>query len=93
MAIDYGKAFRVVRAARGMTQTDVATKAKTRGNYLSLLESGDRVPSTDMVEELAKALRISKSLLYYWETGERRMPDEYRERIRRFLLTRSTLAG
>ena len=58
MRIDYGKAIRVVRAARGMTQTDVATTAQTRGNYLSLIESGDRIPSTDMVENIAKALRM-----------------------------------
>ncbi len=41
-----------------MTQTDAAEKAHTRGNYLSLIESGDRVPSTDMVENIAKALQM-----------------------------------
>jgi DNA-binding transcriptional regulator YiaG len=42
--------------------------------------------------EVAKALRISKSLLYYWETGQRKIPPEKREKIRKYLLTRSTLA-
>lgn len=41
--------------------------------------------------EMCKALRVSKTLLYYWETGERNPNAEQREKIRKFLLTRSTL--
>jgi transcriptional regulator with XRE-family HTH domain len=58
MDVDYGKAFKVVRAVRGMTQKDVAALAKANQNYLSLIESGDRRPSANMVDALAKALGI-----------------------------------
>jgi transcriptional regulator with XRE-family HTH domain len=44
-------------------------------------------------EKVAKALGISKSALYYYETGERTVPDGIREKIRKYLLTRSTLGG
>jgi predicted transcriptional regulator len=43
--------------------------------------------------DVAKALRISKSALYYYETGQRKIPDGVREKIRRYLLTRSTLTA
>ncbi len=58
MRIDYGKAIRTVRASRGMTQKETATAAHACGNYLSLVESGNRIPSTDMIENIAKALRM-----------------------------------
>lgn len=61
--MDYGKAIRIARAARGMSQKDLATNSGLNGNYISLIESGHRVPSTEAVESLAKALKVPMYLL------------------------------
>jgi transcriptional regulator with XRE-family HTH domain len=61
--MDYGKAIRVARAARGISQKDLASKAGLNGNYISLIESGHRVPSTDAIDALAKALNVPVYLL------------------------------
>lgn len=42
--------------------------------------------------QMSKALGISKSALYYYETGKRKIPEKTLTKIRKFLLTRSTLA-
>ena len=41
--------------------------------------------------ELAKAIGVSHAAIYYWERGGRKIGDKAREKIRKFLLTRSTL--
>lgn len=58
MKIDYGKAFKTARAARGMKQKDVAARAGLAQNSLSLLESGARRPSTETIDALAKVLAV-----------------------------------
>jgi transcriptional regulator with XRE-family HTH domain len=58
MAIDYGKAFKLARTTRAMTQNEVAERAEITANYLSLIESSVRIPHADTIERLAKALRV-----------------------------------
>lgn len=58
MPIDYGKAFKLARAARKMTQSEVAERAEITPNYLSLIESSGRTPRTDTVLRLSKALNV-----------------------------------
>ena len=56
--MNYGKAIRTVRAAREMSQKELAAKAKLDPSYISLLESGERIPSPNALETLSKALRV-----------------------------------
>ncbi len=56
--IDYGRAIRVARAARGMTQRELGVAAKTTSSYISFIETNSKRPSTDMIETLAKALNL-----------------------------------
>ncbi len=58
MSVDYAKAIKMSRAARGLSQKETAARAKINANYLSLLESGNRNPSTDTVQAIAGALGI-----------------------------------
>ena len=53
---DFGKWLRQTRTIRGITQDDLAAESGTTSASMSLLESGQRVPSPDMVRRLAKAL-------------------------------------
>lgn len=61
--MDYGKGIRIARAARGLSQKDLAALTGLNGNYISLLESGRRAPSVDALEALAKALKVPVYLL------------------------------
>ena len=61
--MNYGKAVRTIRAARGMSQKELAERVGLNPSYLSLIESGKRIPATNVLEDLAKALRVPLYLL------------------------------
>ncbi|RMH19072.1 MAG: XRE family transcriptional regulator [Acidobacteria bacterium] len=61
--MNYSKAIRIVRAARGFSQKRLAAVIGVDPSYISLLETGKRVPSLEVLESLAKALRIPIHLL------------------------------
>ena len=54
----YGKAIKVARAARELSQEELAERARLDPSYISVLESGDRVPSGAALEAIAKALHV-----------------------------------
>jgi transcriptional regulator with XRE-family HTH domain len=63
--VNYGRAIRILRAARGLSQQDLA--AKTGGlssSMLSLIESGKREPSVDAVLMLTGALDTDVVVLH-----------------------------
>lgn len=62
--MDFAKAVRIARAARGVSQRDLATAAGIRPSYLSMIERGARAnPSTATVRKLADALDLPVTLL------------------------------
>lgn len=61
--MDYAKAFRVARAAMGMTQKEVAERAGKDHSTVSRLEAGSRVPSQGMVTAMAGGLGVPRGLL------------------------------
>ena len=55
-----GDVLRRLREAKGLTQTELAKRAKITDEYVSMLESGaKRNPSFEVLKRLAKALGIS----------------------------------
>jgi len=75
--MNYGKAVKIARAVAGMSQRDLALKAKLDASHISLIEKGERKPSVDAVERLAKALGIPQHLfaLLGTEPGDLRNID------------------
>ena len=68
MSIDpkrLGAELRALREMRGMSQSRVAEISGLTVNYVSLLENGDRRPSLDAINRLAKALRIPGQFLLF----------------------------
>jgi transcriptional regulator with XRE-family HTH domain len=63
MEYDYGKAFRVVRAAFGLSQAELAERLPVTASQLSLIESGKRQPSLRVVESLAAAVSVPAALI------------------------------
>ena len=57
-ATPFGKALRLWRRLRGVSQLDLAGAAATTTRHLSYLETGRSRPSREMVERLAEALAI-----------------------------------
>ncbi|OGM29487.1 hypothetical protein A2630_00635 [Candidatus Woesebacteria bacterium RIFCSPHIGHO2_01_FULL_44_10] len=59
----YGKAIKTIRAAKGVTQKDLAKALNVDNSYLSRIEKGDRTPSIDVLEKIAKKLDVPFYLL------------------------------
>lgn len=53
--------LRTARQERGMTQEDVASKAKLSTNYYARIERAEVSPSVETLEKLVKALKIKSS--------------------------------
>jgi transcriptional regulator with XRE-family HTH domain len=63
METNYGKAFRVVRAAHGWQQADMARRLDISSSALSLIEAGKRKPSVDVIDKLATVVNVPSALI------------------------------
>ncbi len=61
--MDYGKAIRVARATKGMTQKQLASLVDVNPSFISRIEAGQRSPSIETLEDLAQGLSIPLHLL------------------------------
>lgn len=61
--MNIGKGIRVIRAARNLSQKQLAEESGLDSSYISLVEAGKRVPKDDAVQAIAKVLRVPKYLL------------------------------
>ena len=60
---DYAKAFRIIRAAFGLKQSDLAARMPITASQLSLIEAGKRQPSLRVVNGLANAVGVPAALI------------------------------
>lgn len=56
------KILKQAREKAGLTQADVADKAGIHVNYYARVERGEVTPRVDVVENIAKALKIKVNL-------------------------------
>ena len=63
MQQDYARAFRVIRAAFGLRQSELAERMPVTSSQLSLIEAGKRQPSLRVVNALAEAVGIPAALV------------------------------
>ena len=63
-ASDIGSFIRAQREAAQVSVRQLAEKAGVSNPYLSQIERGLRKPSADVLNQIAKALRVSAELLY-----------------------------
>ncbi len=60
MAMRLGDVLRRLREAKGLTQPELARRAKITDEYVSMLESGvRRNPSLEVLQRISKALGLS----------------------------------
>jgi transcriptional regulator with XRE-family HTH domain len=57
----FGKKLKAARVSSGLTQTELAAKADVSPNHYARLERGEIKPKYEMIEKLAKALRVKSS--------------------------------
>lgn len=57
------KNVRLYRHARGLTQEELADKAKLHRTYMGMIERAERNLSVDNVEKIARALGVKPSQL------------------------------
>jgi len=61
--MNYSKGIRTVRASKGLTQKQLSKLANIDRSYLSRIESGERVPTAEVLEAISKSLSIPLYLL------------------------------
>ena len=61
--MNYGKSFRIVRAAFGLSQAQLASLLGIGQSQISLIEAGRRLPSQAVIDALADGLRIPRHLI------------------------------
>ena len=86
MKTDYAKAFRVIRAAFGLQQADLAERIGISPSQLSLIEKGKRQPSLRVIEKLASVMRIPTSLVTLLASSPDELADEDTSDLARALL-------
>lgn len=61
--MNYGKAFRILRATFGLNQPQFSKLLGIGQSHVSLIEAGRRQPSRDVIDALADALRVPQPLI------------------------------
>lgn len=65
-----GKTIRILRQAKGLKLTQLASNSGISVAFLSLVENGERQPSLDVIRRLGKALGIPSEALVLMGMGE-----------------------
>lgn len=61
--MNYGKAFRIIRAAFNLEQGELARVLGIGQSHVSLIESSRRQPSREVLSKLSDSLRIPEPLI------------------------------
>jgi transcriptional regulator with XRE-family HTH domain len=63
--MNLGKAIKLCRNRKGMTQTALATKIGLSVPYLSQIENGQKDPTLSTVEKIANGLDVPINILFF----------------------------
>jgi transcriptional regulator with XRE-family HTH domain len=66
----FGRRIRAIREAASLSRELVAEKADINVNYLGEIERGEKWPSLEVIEQLAKALTVSPAAFFEFEAEE-----------------------
>lgn len=61
--MNYTKAFKIIRASKELSQKDFSDLLGVDASYISLVESGQRVPSTKLLGTISAKLNIPLYLI------------------------------
>jgi transcriptional regulator with XRE-family HTH domain len=60
--------MKLYRGYLGLSQSKLADKMDTATNYIAAIEAGRKFPSVEMLERIAKALKIDTPMLFSMES-------------------------
>lgn len=86
MKTDLAKAFRVIRAAHGLRQAELALRIGISASQLSLIERGKRQPSVRVISRLGSATATPPSLIMLLASAPEELPHTDVEDLARALL-------
>ncbi|MGH7228403.1 MAG: helix-turn-helix domain-containing protein [Nitrospiraceae bacterium] len=69
--MDYGRAIRIARAVRGLSQKQLAELIDSDASYISLIEAGLRVPRPKTLERISKKVGVPLHLLMLFASEKR----------------------
>lgn len=87
--MNYSKAIRIIRASKGLTQTELADLISVNSSYISKIESGERVPSLKKLQLISDKLSIPFHLLSLLASSSKditKLPKEYLNKVSNSLL-------
>ena len=76
MRTDFAKAFRVIRAAHGLQQLELAQRIGISASQLSLIEKGKRQPSLKVIGNLGSATGVPRSLIMLLASDPNEVSDK-----------------
>lgn len=79
--MNYGKAFRIIRATFGLNQAEFSGLLKIGQSHVSLIEAGKRQPSLEVIDSLADALRIPRPLITLLASEPKDLDLQEREHV------------
>ena len=71
--MNLGKAIKLCRTQKNMSQTELARRAEISIAYLSMLERGKRDPNFSKVRDIAAALDVPVSILIFLATDHKEL--------------------
>ena len=85
----FGRRIRAIREAACLSREVVAEKSDINVNYLGEIERGEKWPSLEVIEQLAKALTVSPPAFFEFEAQEIE-PSILQGKLQHVLASRNT---
>ena len=63
--MNLGRAIKMCRTSRGLSQVELADRAQCSVSYLSLLENSQRDPALSVVEKISQGLNVPIGILFF----------------------------
>ena len=76
-----GIRLKQLRAAAGLTQEKLASRAKIDPKYLGAIERGEKSVSLEMLEKLILTLKVEPYEPFLFSLSERRRPEKIEEEV------------
>jgi transcriptional regulator with XRE-family HTH domain len=73
--------MKIYRNRLGLSQSKLADKVNTASNYIALIETGKKFPSTRMLERIAEALNVDTTALFSLELVHAETKQRVKEKI------------
>lgn len=73
--MNYGKAIKIIRSAKGINQKQLAGLTNLDPSYISLIESNQRKPTLKTLERISKELSVPVPLLTLLASNGKQLKD------------------